>query len=307
MSDVIPAGDGAPKDLVLGDDSSQQALSFKLAQAFYNEITGRSERIVEEFNPSFILNIANINQLHHLIVQSTAQYNVCTANASFSVEYINDSSERYSSIERFNAHAPVKGIAVEEVDISYRLLVVLPQTQKPQEYRINVRLMSRVAKVEKMKKELEDTPFSFPFWQLENKFTCRVSIDFVDVTVAHAFMAVVKSWINCLEVIPPGKIIRYIRPYSKHFPFLSKYALLTVAAFLTTKSAANVFQNELPETTALFVLYAFLFNFMFFNLGRYFGQKADRFLDQTYNPSYINFSGADSLLSRESSSAMQAK
>ncbi len=128
MSEITSSESPDDNEIILGDDSSHQAISFKLAQAFYNEITGKSEKVTEEYNPSFILTMENVKQLHQRIIQSTTQYNVQSANASFSIEYVNESSERFSSIDRFMTHAGAKGQPVEEVAISYNLFVVLPQT-----------------------------------------------------------------------------------------------------------------------------------------------------------------------------------
>jgi hypothetical protein len=291
--------------VMLGDESSQQAMSFKLAQAFYNELTGKSERVKEEFNSSFILTMDNVRQLHHRIIQSSAQYNVASANASFSVIYLNDSSERFSSIERFMAHAGAKGIVVEEVDISYRLLVILPQTNKPQEYRINIRLISRCAKVEGMKEEFKDLPVSFPLWQFEGKLTCRASIDFVDITVANAFMSVIKSWNDCLEVTEMNPVLKKARHLAKYFPGAFQYGLLATGTYFTYQAIVPFFGIPTPESTAKFVLYAILVNFLLLKTGRFIGNKAENNLNQIYQPSYIKFSGADEKLAKGSSSSVR--
>ncbi|MBU1618916.1 MAG: hypothetical protein KJ556_16885 [Gammaproteobacteria bacterium] len=305
MSELIASEMPESSNVIVGEENSNQAISFKLAQAFYNEITGKSERIAEEFNTSFILTMENINQLHLRIVQSTAQYNVISANASFSVEYVNDSSERFSSIERFMMHAGAKGRAVEEVAISYNILVVLPQTRKPQEYRLNILFASRTAKIEGMKKQIDDMPFSIPLWQFENKFTCRASINFVDITVANSFMSVVKNWLDCLEVTSLNPILKFIRYLSGYLPLLGQYGLLMIGAIYTNSQMNQYFQEPAASTTASFILLAFIFNFLMFRLGRFIGVKSERHLDFIYQISYINFSGADKKLATESSTSVR--
>jgi len=306
MTEIESSGTPDSNEIILGDDSSKQAISFKLAQAFYNEITGKSEKVTEEFNPSFILTMENVNQLHQRIIQSTAQYNVKSANASFSVEYVNDSSERFSSIERFMAHAGAKGQPIEEVAISYNLFVILPQTNKPQEYRINILLVSRCAKVESMKKHMDDMPFSFPLWRFESKFTCRASVDFIDITVANSFISVIKSWIDCLEVTSMNPVLKKIRHLSKYLPLLGQYGLLAIGVFYANKQLLMYFHQPEASTTASFILIAFLFNFLMFKLGRFVGYKSERHLDSIYQLSYINFSGADARLAKESSASVRA-
>jgi hypothetical protein len=204
------------------------------------------------------------------------------------------------------AHAGAKGQPVEEVAISYNLLVVLPQTNKPQEYRINILLMSRSAKIESMKKQLDEIPFSIPLWQFESKFTCRASVDFIDITVANSFISVIKSWIDCLDVTSMNPVLKKIRPLSKLLPLLGQYCLLAMGAFYTHKQLPIYFQQPEASTTASFILVAFLFNFLLFKFGRFIGHKSERHLDCIYQLSYINFSGADARLARESSANVRA-
>jgi hypothetical protein len=286
--------------VILGDSTSEEAISFQLAQAFYNEITGKSERLSDEFSTSFVLTMSNVEQLHHRVIQSTVQYNIASANASFSVSYVNDSSERFSSIERFTAHAGAKGVAIDEIDLNYNLLVILPKTNKPQEYRINIKLVSRTAKIENIKSDIAELPVSIPLAQFESKFTCRVSIDFVDVTVANSFMSVIKSWNDCLETTDFNEFIRVIRRFSDWFPVMCQYGLLLMGSYFTYSAIESFFKIPTPESTAIFLLFAALFNFLLFKVGLFIGRRSERHLDQTYQMSYINFSGADAKLAKDS-------
>ena len=298
MNDMVNINKNSPDnsgDIILGDESAQKAISFQLAQAFYNEITGKSEQLNEEFFVSFILTFDNIKQLHNRITQSIVQYNAKAANASFAVKYLNDSSERFSSIERFELHATEKGIPVEEIDISYNLLFVLPQTNKPQEYKINIRLMSRIAKIESMKDEIEGFPFVIPYSQFEKKFTCRVSISFIDVTVAISLMAVINNWVGSLQTTQLNSFLKYARGYSYIIPTLAKNGLLVIAVactyFLSDKYLLT--PTDPYKTLANYMIFAMLFSFTFYKLGAFLGKKSEQSLDRIYQISYIYLSGAD--------------
>lgn len=303
MSEIIDASEQQGGQIILGDDASQQAISFKMAQAFYNELTGKSEQISEKFTKSYILTIDNIEQLHQRIIQSTAQYSIASANASFSIKYQNDSSERFSSIERFKVHAGAKGIPVEEVDISYRFLVVLPETKKPQEYRINISLISRVVKIEGLRKKIEDINISIPLWQFDSELTCRASIDFTDITVANAFMSVIESWERTLDEVDTSPLIKKIRPFAKHMPSIFKYGLLLAGTYYTLGVVDKYFILPEAHTTAVFLLVAFLFNFLLWKIGLNTGNRSKKHLNQLYEVSYIYFSVADKKLADQCSSA----
>lgn len=303
MSEILSKGNGQDGQIILGDETSQQAISFKLAQAFYSEITGKSEKIIEKFTKSFILTIDNIEQLHMRIIQSTTQYNVASANVYFVVEYQNDSSERFSSLERFKMHAGSKGVPAEEVYINYNFLFILPETQKPQEYRINIRLISRIVKLEDLREKTEDMPFSFPLWEFDNELTCRASVDFIDITVANAFMSVIRTWNNSLEEVVTNPIIKQIRPYSRYMPSLFKYGLLSCGVYYTVSVVEGYFLSPAAHTTAMFILIAYLFNFFLWKFGMFTGTKAESHLNQLYDVSYISFSGADNNLAKQCKTA----
>lgn len=303
MSDIVQNEEEQSGQIILGDESSHQAISFKMAQAFYSEITGKSEKISEKFTKSFILTIENIEQLHHRIVQSTAQYNVVSANASFSIEYQNDSSERFSSIERFRTHASSKGVPIEEVDINYNFLFVLPETKKPQEYSINIRLVSRIVKLEDLRERTSDMPFSMPLWQFDNGLTCRASIDFIDITVANSLMSVIKSWLSGLEEVETHSVVKKIRPWAKYTPAICKYGLLFSGVYYTLNVINHYFATPEAHTTAVFILIAYLFNFLLWKSGLFTGRKIECHINQMYEISYISFSGADKKLAKECSAA----
>ena len=296
MSEIINAAEEQTGQIILGDEASHQAISFKMAQAFYNELTGKSEQIREKFTKSFILTIDNIDQLHQRIIQSTAQYNIVSANASFSITYQNDSSERFSSIERFKTHAGAKGMPVEEVDISYRFLVILPETNKPQEYKINISLISRIVKLEELREKMEDMSISMPLWQFDNELTCRASIDFTDVTVANAFMSVIKSWERTLDEVDTSPLIKKVRPFAKYMPTIFKYGLLLAGSYYTIGVVDKYFASPEAQTTAVFLLVAYLFNFLLWKIGLNTGNRSEKHLNQLYEVSYIYFSGADKKL-----------
>ncbi len=303
MSDITSPSGKQSNSIILGDEASQQAISFKMAQAFYSEITGKSEQISEKFTKSFVLSINNINQLHQRIIQSTTQYNIASANASFSITYQNDSSERFSSIEKFITHAATKGMPVEEVDIRYRFLVVLPETKKPQEYRINISLISRTVKLEELREKMQQMKISIPLWQFDSELTCRASIDFTDITVANAFMSVIKNWERTLDEVNTNALIKNVRPFAKYMPAIFKYSLLFTGIYYTLGVVNKYFSSPEAHTTAVFLLVAYIFNFLLWKIGGVAGSKAENHLDQLYEVSYINFSAADTKLANECSNS----
>lgn len=306
MNDVVSVqpNDGKPEVVVMGDNKASSQISFQLAQDFYNEITGKSENIKERENDSFVLTLNNVEQLYHRVYQSAEQYNVCSSNETYSVRYVDDSSERYSSIERLKLHAESKGSAVESIDIQFNLLIVLPKTQRPQEYKINVTLASRVARIEGMKEELGPMSNEIPLYQFERMKTAVFSIDYIDVGVANAMMSVLKAWYNSLEKNNASKLLKNARLVSHLFPRFFKYSLLSVSCYYIYSLSSHYIPSGVVdlEKSSLFILVSLLLAFQSYRVGAFLGRKAELGLDRIYEHSYIKFSGADENFVKNASS-----
>ncbi|WP_305818496.1 hypothetical protein [Photobacterium leiognathi] len=294
--------DDREKVVVLGDERAANKISFQLAQDFYNEITGKSERLKELSNESFILKLSDIEQLYHRLKQSTEQYNIVSFHESYIVSYVDDSSERYSSFERLQLHNGAKGAAVEEFIASFNILIVLPQTHRAQEYKITVKLASRVARIEGMRNQMGSMPFDIPLCHLEGANVAVFSIEYVDSTVATALMSVLKSWFNTVEKNSISSSIKTIRKYSHLAPRLTKYGLLFTTCYLGWDlSSVLLAENVDTRVAVLFVLGSFLSAYISINFGHFLGRKTEVALDSIYEQSYINFSGADDNFIKNSS------
>lgn len=303
MSDLVSIA-GACDDVEpirIGDDSACKSISFQLAQDFYNEITGKSERLTENIQSSFVLTLSDVEQLHHRLIQSTEQYNIASQNVTFSVSYVGDSSERFSSLERLKLHAGHKGLAIEEVDVVYNLLLILPKTRRPQEYKISITLVSRVAKIEGMRDEFDSFTFSIPLFRFERLKTGIVTIDFVDITVANSFLSTIKTWAEGLETTKTNPVLKLLRTKSRYAPTILKYGFLALAVFYASMYSKELFSMDVGlKETAGFILYSILASFIFYRIGLSIGEVANKNLGQVYEISYIHFTPADERLVEKS-------
>ncbi len=307
MNDILGINpDSQARPISLGEDNASSQISFQLAQDFYNEITGKSEEIEENIELPIIVNMGNIEQLNNRIHQSIEQYNVVSLNYSISVKYINDSSERYSSIERFRLHAGNKGKAVDTISLEYRLLIVLPKVQRPQEYKITVSLESREAQVEGMKDGFGKLKFGFPIHFFEKSTTASFKIEFIDISVARAIMTVLKDWVESLDKTQINETLKIIRSKSAVLPTISKYIFL-FASFYTIIQYSNIyFSSEIIEPNkvlALYIVTSSMVLFIMYRVGITLGRLAEHNLDSLYESSYINLSSCDEKLVLDSKRA----
>lgn len=278
----------------LGDDKASSQISFQLAQDFYNEITGKAENIKDYSRESFILKLHHIEQLHHLLEQSLEQYNIQSFNENYSVNYVDDCSERFSSLAKLKLQVTSRGAAIEDINIQYNIFIVLPKTHRAQEYKINVFLVSRVAKMERAREEISGMPFEIPLFQFEKNKIAVFSIDYIDISVANALMSVIKNWFNNIEKHQLSPTIKKARKFSQFLPRLFKYGFLALSSYFIFLAAETYVTSESNlHTAVVFLLCASLTMFSSYRIGKYFGRKAEINLDSIYEQSYISFSGSD--------------
>jgi hypothetical protein len=304
LNDIV-----ASDDVVFGPGNESKAISYQVAQDFYNEITGKAESTTEYIKKPFILRMGNLELLHSRITQSAEQYNVQSLNSYFSVKYVDDSSERFSGIDRFRLHAGNKGLAIQEVDLVFNMLVVLPKTKRPQEYKLSISLVSRVARLESLQDDFEEANFDLPFFHLLGMRTGEIKISYVDITVANAFMSIVKSWVETLEECNSSALSRFARKHCGKLPVVMKYIFLSLASFVSYKISFQVLSGLTltAQTTALFILFSLLFGFLAFRLGAFVGYYSSRGISRTYELSYIRLSTADEALVSKSSATMRSR
>lgn len=296
MNDIVNVIDeeALSQSINLGEGRASSTISYQLAQDFYNEITGKSESLEEYSRESFVLKLHHIEQLHHIIEQSTEQYNIKSFNENYSVKYVDDCSERFSSLERFKLQVSSRGAAVEAINIQYNLLIVLPKTHRVQEYKIHIKLVSRVVKMEKMREELTQMPIDMPLFPFENLRLANFAIDYIDVSVANSLMSVIKSWFNNIEKSGMHPLLKESRKFSFLLPRIFKYGLLGLSTYnLYLASLTFVSTTASLHSTVIFLLFSSLIMFISYKTGIYLGRKAEFNLDSIYVPSYISFSGAD--------------
>lgn len=279
----------------LGDGRPSQVINYQLAQEFYKEISGRSERMEKVFTTNFILELNCIRNLHQKSMQLLAQYNTAHVNCFYDAEYIDGSREKWSSFERFELHAPTKDVAITELNIQYKFLIILPQLKRPQEYIINLRFMSKTAKAEEIKKETEALPYEIPLVALIGLHTVKISISYVDYSVATALMSVTEKWVSGLNTVRSKSKINFLQRnlyIPKILTMLTIFGLTFYFIYVCSALIESAINSNLQHL-ALF-LSAALFVIVFsFRLSDFIYAKAQNILNSFFDVSYINLCKAD--------------
>jgi hypothetical protein len=204
---------------VLIDGVSSQEVSFQVYQDVYNRITGRSEKIRRFLFDKHVVTLEHFLNLNSIVEQSVEQYTCHNSSVTISVSYIDGSSERWSSFEKFKMQAPTKSVCAESVEIEYDLLLTLPNLKDPRPYKLILGLRSETAFQEKMDKD-GVSDFARRMTEDMKMATARLSISYVDLVVARSFEACIVSWYNALPRVTEShfqKLVRFLVPASNYF------------------------------------------------------------------------------------------
>src|SRR5690606_20583418 len=104
--------------------------------------------------------------------------------------------ETFSSFERFEIYDTSRMSPVETVVYELNILLTIPHSEKPQNYKVTIRAMSRIAFYKRMQ---EDAPMP-PFMRLFGGSAVVAEIEYVDYVIARNILSMVDSWIAEVEV-----------------------------------------------------------------------------------------------------------
>ena len=149
------------------------------------------------------------------------------SNCSVTVYHTDDGKEQFSSFERFKMYDCSSLSPVENIRIKYDFLIVLPKTEKAQQYNIEINIVSRAAMHARTSDDA-DFPDSFIF-RIATR-TGSVNIEYIDYTVARNFMLAIENWFQGLPQTSHSRVSVFLKKHSGHIPFLFRYLS---AIFLT--------------------------------------------------------------------------
>lgn len=193
------------------------SVSMQTVQQIYNEITGRTERLVRTFTENHLTSFEDLKQLDIKIQQLCEQYHIVSRNTSVTLFHVDDQKQTFSSFERFELFDRTTLSPIENIQLEYNFLIVLPHVRKPQSYKIEINIQSRAAIQHRAEKE-QGFHRRFLLDMVADK-TAHLEIEYVDYTVARTFQGVIDGWFKGLKQSKQNKTVAWVKKYTEHFPF----------------------------------------------------------------------------------------
>lgn len=269
-------------------------------QAIYNDITGKTENITDEYSKNFRVSIEDLIQLKHKVSQFCEQYNVEGQNHNITIYHIKATKERFSSFERFSAYNSSNTSPIERIVIELNILIVLPKVRKPQPYKVRIALTSGLAMLAKHEKDFpKNVPVNMIIKAIQAE-SAEVEIEYIDYIVARSISDLIREWIESLPQTESSQKILKLQNNS-HYVRSFIYVSFTLITILFSLKFANIVlsSTSLSEVRlSSFLILSMSFVFFAYRLGIFLGHRVERAIDSIKGNEFsvININNGDKTL-----------
>ena len=277
-------------EVVLLSDSGQE-VSFQLYQDVYNSVTGRKEKINRPYFDSHHMRLGDLKSLHSHMAQALEQYVCEKSTCSIVVRYSDSRVETFSGFERFELQVGSRNACVENIEIIYEFLLILPKTKEPKTYRVSFGAISQYGLLDRMD-ITSASDFERRMLDDLTRMTASVSIEYIDVAVARNIEAQIDEWYQGVEKFEDGfwgRQSRRLSNYADNFVKFSGYLTLLVASWYLIVPAIQENNASLFLSLAMFSVGVSLVTMLGFELGNW----SSKFLKGIGVKSFIELSDYD--------------
>lgn len=292
MSEIVEHNDsGNTTPVRIGDASSP--VSIKVYQDIYHQITGRTEQIRKRYTDNILLEMAELEQLHHKILQLCDVHHVVARNETISVFHDKERKEQFTSFARFRAYNGNTASPCVNVVLKYNFSIVPAGLQRPQEYVVTVRLTSRVAILRQAE---EEAP---PFMRSRiasfiSDHTAEVTVEYADYVVARGFVEAFDEWLRGCKCIPKKQWLHTLRRWSHVIPRALQLTVVFVIVWFALGTIPGFFAaGSSPEAWARFVVIYMGASYVVIGLTRAAGEMIEEAIDTYPTLSYLKLNKGD--------------
>lgn len=275
--------DGGP-----GGNNTQVPLPY--VQHIYHELTQTHEEAAKRFKIGFQLDVDLIASLHRRVEQMLCQYNIISQSCKVSVFYADDTKEVFARFDAFTAYSAAATSITESVLLTYNFLIVPPQGGKPENYRVNLRLISRIA-TERVVSEQGFPPFLFAGAQ---QVTAFANVRFVDYTVAKAILYTIDDWLKACPHAETPAWIKTLRPYSSQIGLAIRYTIGALAIGSVWALVPSFLGDDAKiARLAAYLILGFGCIYGMYRVAFHLGRVIEAFLDHYAPLSYVKLTQGD--------------
>lgn len=290
-------GNNGEREIRLGETAPP--VSIKVYQDIYHQVTGRTEQIRQRYSDNLLLEFAELEQLHHKVMQLCDVHHVVAHNEVISVFHEKERKEQFTSFERFRAYNANASSPSVNVVLKYNFSIIPAGLQRPQEYVVTIRLSSRAAIVQQM--ERDSPPFMRGgFFSYLTDNTAEVIVEYSDYVIARGFLEAFDEWIKGCRTTPKKAWLTVLRRYSHLIPHVMRIGIMLLLATFALQAIPEFFGASFSTDMGarFFVVYSAA-TYIFISLAGAGGELIEDAIDSYPVLSYLKLNRGDTNLIEE--------
>lgn len=298
MNEIVEHSDsGNGRPVRVGDSNSP--VSVKVYQDIYHQITGRTEQVRKRYSDNILLEMTELEQLHHKVLQLCDVHHVVARNETISIFHDKERKEQFTSFDRFRAYNANTASPCVNVVLKYNFSIIPAGLQRPQEYVVTIRLTSRIA----MLRQAEEEAPPFMRGRLVtflSEHTAEVTVEYADYVIARGFLEAFDEWIRGCNCIPKKQWLHTLRRWSHTIPQFLKMGVASLIAWFALEAIPDYFAiSSSTEAWARFVIIYLGASYVLLGLAKAAGEMIEEAIDTYPTLSYLKLNKGDERLITE--------
>lgn len=307
MGDLIEgveSDDRREQVVLVGNENSK--VSLKVYQDVYHQVNGRTEEYKKRYSDNILLEFSDLEQLHYKISQLCDVHNVIANTEVISVFHDKDRKEQFTSFERFRLYNSNAASPTVNVVFKYNFSIIPAGLERPQEYVVTIRLVSRVAMLKQME---EDAP-TFMHSRLLGYLggiTAEITIEYADYVIARGFSEAFDEWIRGCNSTPKKKWLSALQKRSHLIPQNIALIAMILIGYFSLGQVSNYFYEGagLEKAARFFIVYSSA-AFIIITLSKLTGRSIELSIDSFPMTSYLRLNNGDKNLINDFSEKKKA-
>lgn len=279
---------------VLLSSSRETDLQIKMYQEAYHHITGKTEKISFKSSADLLIDFDELTQIHHKISQMCDVHKIVAQSESITIFHAKERKEQFTSFERFKIYNKGNASPTLNIMMVYNFSIMTSTSSMPQQYKVSIRLNSRLAMMKQMKEEappfMRSRLFGFMYGS-----TADVSVEYADYVVARGFIEAVQEWVDgCKKSKSRLKALQRLQGFSYLFPGIISFANGIIITYFFIKKAPVVLNDNSPYLDVLQYGILFFASFMLTSkIATFLGGSLESAIDSYTPTSYLLINKGD--------------
>lgn len=284
-------GNGAADVAHVGD--RQAPVSLKTYQDIYHQITGRTEQIRKRYSENLLIELGEIEQLNHKILQLCDVHNVVAGNDTVTVFHAKERKEQFTSFERFRAYNTNTASPTVSLVLRYNFSIIPAGNSRPQEYVVNIRLTSKVVALQQFQDEAP--PFMRGhFFSFMAGPVVEVTVDYTDYVIARGFLEAVDEWVKGCNMTPTSRTLQLLQTHSHQIPEVGLILTAGLISYFAYHAVPGIIADGVASAT--WARFAIIFSggsYITMRLTKICTRLIEKAIDNFPELSYIKLNRAD--------------